>query len=815
MKQRILSLFLAVLMVVSAVPMLLIPVVAVGARDSFTTSMEPVGENWPQLVTDNGTTYDIAFVGNWSAGVLTAGVYSEMNQVNENQYLTVNGSQWNDDGVFIFQKTGRGALLGASSLDWPGDEATGNLAGTGPGAYYSELNNYRNKSALAYTYTSPYEGLVDLSIIGIAMDNETNKEKPLDKENGEMYQAYFAVFLNDTMIWPVAGGDATDPANFELYPQAAMGEDGSDTIIDTIEADALKNVPVKCGDRIHFVAARYNARYTKFTPSVTFQKGYNIAPTTLTSTFGASSNNWPQSRPMNGAGRLTQNDAYWCLGNYDVTANAFVAYPTIRREGSETWAAAGADLCDIEKNNGVMIISNVAGTVGAYMFGSEETNMAPTYQYTAIATGKVDVSAMGVMLYDENYDPAANASATLVYYLNGAEIGRATVTTDANAEVSVGALPTDVDIVKGDALAIVALPGDGAIMLSAQPVVNYTGIESFIGEEVDGPYVLRMENESVIVGDKIGIRFAAFATRDVYQDSDEGLVLRVWDSSVEGEKTAENATANIKMTLKMDEGYAYVCEYDAIAPKQMTDTITIQAYATVDGVEKCTSVPKEVSLADVAYAQYLAAVEAEDEKTAKTMAAVLNYGAAAQKYFDYNVDDLANKNLPAEAQVIEKKEDGYYRASGMDTVDPFDDDKGNRSSSEITSVSLIFDSTLAIRVYVDVTADEVNCPITVRNGLTKDAMMDVRVGETIDGAKSFILTDIGLDDLSTTQYFQVLVKHEVEMMPGKFAQITYQGNIFTYSVEAYVARMAYDAEKPELGDLLHALMALSNCVVDA
>ena len=32
--------------------------------------------------------------------------------------------------------------------------------------------------------------------------------------------------------------------------------------------------------------------------------------------------------------------------------------------------------------------------------------------------------------------------------------------------------------------------------------------------------------------------------------------------------------------------------------------------------------------------------------------------------------------------------------------------------------------------------------------------------------------------------------------------------IFTYSVEAYVARMAYDTDEPELSNLLHALMNL-------
>lgn len=818
MKQRILSLFLAVLMVVSAVPVLVLSVAAVGARAEFETSFEAGGVNWPVPETSNGSLYTPDFQGNWTVGVMTAGTITQMNQYTDaSKYLTINGQQWGDSHVFFWQTSGEAALLGASSIDWPGDATS--EAGTGPGSYYSEVNNYRNKSAIAYTYTSSYEGTVDLSMIGMSLRNEKNKERPL--EDGEIYQAYFAIFVNSKMIWPVEGGSYSNPADFAIYPQATTEGEGEDATTVTIKevgteinpVDALKNVPINCGDQIHFVAARYNCRYLKFTPVVKFHDNYNIAPTAMTATFGPSSPAWPQQRNMNGAGRLTQEDAYWLLGGFDTATNTFTAYPTIKRAGSDTWVAAGVDRSDYVKNNGVSIVSSVGESQGAYMFGSDETTAAPAYQYTAIATGKVNFAVDGnALLFNSDLDAVANASAKIAYYINGEKIGEATVTSDAAGVVTVTGIPTDVDVVKGDEIAFVGIAGENAVMLKAQPTVAYTAIESFMAEETEEPYALSMEEEELVVGDKIAIRFSAFATRGVYQDSDEGVVLRIWDSSVEGELTAENAVANVPMTLDINAGYAYVCDYDEFAPKQMTDTITIQAYTTVDGEEKCASVPKKVSLANIAYNQYLAAVAAEDTKTAKTMVAVLNYGAAAQKYFAYNVENLANKDLPAELQVIEKKEDGYYSAAIMDTKEP---QSTNWSSSEITSVSLIFDSTLSMRVYVDVTADEVNCPTTIWTGLTEEELENSKVGTEIDGANSFILSDLGLDDLSKTFYFQVRVVHEKLLFGTTYGKITYYGNIFSYSVEAYVARMAYEADKPELSDLLHALMNLSACVTEA
>ena len=796
MKQRILSILLAVCMVVAAMPVLLLPIFAAGSREGFVSAFEAGGENWP---TDAGQG-KVVFNNDWTIGVYHAGAYSTMDQISDSQYLTLGGTQWGDSGIFTFIKTGRSALLGAH----PGETPDG--SGTGPGAYYSPEYG-GNKSALSYTYTAPYEGKVNLGVIGIAATNETAKEPALGE--GEIHQAYMAIFVNNVMVWPTAGGSITNPEDFVKYPymEGEGDEEIKVTEINTEErpVDALNNIDIMVGDVITFVAARYNCRYIKYTPTVEYQDDYKIAPSKLPVTFNEHSLTWLSDKPTNGVGNMKQEDAYWTVGNYDANGT-FTPYLVNKRAASECWAAATKDLSDAVKNNGIKISSGEPTANGAYMLGTDDTAM-PAYQYTAMATGTANLGvAAGFALLDLNMEPAAAATATVGCFVNGTKVGTITVTsTDGVASVS--GTVEGVAICKGDSVVFAVESATGTATVKAMPVVNYTAITSFIGEATSDTYAIAFEDAEIIVADKIGVRFAAYGTVDVYQNSDNGIELRVWDTTVEGEKTAANATDTLSMTLNRTD-YSYRCDYDEFAPKQMTDKIFIQAFITVDGEEKVASAITEVCLADLAFAQYNAAVAAEDEKGANLMAAVLNYGAAAQKYFDYNTDNLANKNLPAEAQVIEKKEDGWYRSEGMDYLPS---GATNVASSEITSGSLIFESTLSIRLYVDVAPDEVACPVSVRIGTSADNVSEDS-GTEVDGANSITLENIGLDNLSTVYYFQTLVRHTRLLANGKTTRVTYYGDIFSYSVESYVARMAYNTENPELGDLLHALMNLGACV---
>ncbi|MBQ8174016.1 MAG: hypothetical protein IJ009_01295 [Clostridia bacterium] len=799
MKQRILSFVLAVCMIAVAIPVIALPAVAAEGREGFTTSLEVGGENWPVAVTDDGTNYYPEYQNGWSVGKYEYGKYYEFNSIrNEGvkpAYLTYNLLMWNANGPFLYISDGRGTLLGESANNWDG--------GTGPGAYYAEKNNSgtpANGQAFVYTYTAPYEGVVDISVKDLVISNMgAGTTEPPAPELPEYYKAYFSIYVNDVMVWPTEGGSITDPDDWAIVPEMVDGEKVTEVV-----ADALKNIEVAVGDTIRFAAARYNCRVAKYTPIITYHDDYNVAPERKTETFSNADITWPVSRNTNGVSVLKQKDADWILGQFDSATKTFVSFANQKREGSEVWVCTGNDP-DILGNNGILISSAFAENIGAFMVGADETNLKPAYQYTAMATGTATVGLVdGFVLIDENSEAAANASAKIAFYKNNVLLGEVTITTDANGVATASAALSAIEVVKGDKIAFVASEvSGGAVQVAAAPVVQYTAIKSFVGIETTEKYVLAMDAASIIVGDKIALSFSTYGTRDVYQDADE-VKLRIWDNTVEGEKTKDNVVAEIVMEADVMGDYAYTCIYEEFAPKQMTDTVAVQAYMVMGDAEVKASEIQEVSLAGIAFEQYEKAVAAQEQEQANLMVAVLNYGAAAQKYFGYKVDDLANKNLPTELQVVEQKPDGYYSAAIMDSVDP---DAALYAYSEITAASLVFESTIGIRVYVDVAPSEADKPISMRYGLTSEELAGK--GEKVDGAYSFTISGIGLTGLKTTRYFQAVVEY-TRKVGNKEIPAYYSGNYFSYSVEAYVARMAYETDKPELANLLHALMNLSD-----
>ena len=803
MKQRILSFVLAVCMIAVAIPVIALPAVAAG-REGFTTSIELGGPNWPVAVTDDGENYYPQYNGGWSVGKYDYGKYYEFNNVKtegtEPSYLTYNGSIWGTTNPFLYLKDGNGVLLGASRNEWE--------AANGPGAYYAETDSSgkaTNGQAFVYTYTAPYGGTIDIGITSMVLSSlvgSAGVTEPPAPQEPDFYKAYFSIYINDVMVWPTAGGDVENPDDWAIYPM--LDTDGKK--ITTVDDASLKNVKINVGDTIRFASARVDCALAKYTPVITYHDGYDIAPSVRTETLDPRDKTWPTSRGSNGVSELKQLDPYWIFGQFDTTANSFAPFLNQKREASEVWACTGNDP-DILGNNGILINSVVKEFVGAFMVGNKETNLKPAYQYNAVATGSVEFGFAGdFFLVDENSLEARNASAKVAVYKNNVLVGNLVISTDASGVATVTSAKLTADVIKNDKIAFVVVEvTGGAIQVAAKPKVQYTAITSFIGAATTDKYVLAMDDASVIVGDKIALNFNAFGTRDVYQDADE-VKLRVWDNTVVGEKTKDNAVAEIAMSLDILGTYAYTCVYDGLAPKQMTDSVTVQAFMIVDGEETIASAVQEISLADVAYEQYEEAVAARDDKQADLMVAMLNYGTAAQKYFGYNLDNLANKNLPAELQTIVKQPDGMYKAEIMDSKNP---GASNYAYSEITAASLVFESTIGIRVYVDVAPSEADKPITIRHGLTENDL--VGDGEAVDGAYAFTLSGISLKDLKTTQYFQVTA-HYTQKIGALEINVPYPGNIFTYSVEAYVARMAYETDKPELSDLLHALMNLSDAV---
>lgn len=129
--------------------------------------------------------------------------------------------------------------------------------------------------------------------------------------------------------------------------------------------------------------------------------------------------------------------------------------------------------------------------------------------------------------------------------------------------------------------------------------------------------------------------------------------------------------------------YIFPC---TIAPAQMTDTIEATLSDSGNTYQTSTSVQ--------AYAQKLFASKQWDKLAANDMmVATLNYGAAAQNYFGYNTENLANA--------------GYEKAATVEIppVDSSNTVSGSVSGISFYGASLVFETRIAVRFYFTVRGD--------------------------------------------------------------------------------------------------------------
>ena len=129
--------------------------------------------------------------------------------------------------------------------------------------------------------------------------------------------------------------------------------------------------------------------------------------------------------------------------------------------------------------------------------------------------------------------------------------------------------------------------------------------------------------------------------------------------------------------------YAFPC---TIAPAQMTDTIEATLSDSGNTYQTSTSVR--------AYAEKLFASKQWDKLVANDMmVATLNYGAAAQKYFGYNLTNIANT--------------GYEQAvtAEIPQADTSNMVSGSVSGISFYGASLVFETRIAVRFYFTVSGN--------------------------------------------------------------------------------------------------------------
>ena len=210
--------------------------------------------------------------------------------------------------------------------------------------------------------------------------------------------------------------------------------------------------------------------------------------------------------------------------------------------------------------------------------------------------------------------------------------------------------------------------------------------------------------------------------------------------------------------------YAFPC---TIAPAQMTDTIEATLSDSGNTYQTSTSVR--------AYAEKLFASKQWDKQAASDMmVATLNYGAAAQKYFGYKTENLANA--------------GYEKATTAEvpTVDSSNMVSGSVSGISFYGASLVFKTRIAVRFYFTVSGDIADYNFSIGEApVLKNGMYYVEVPDINpqDYAEDITLT---VNDTLTV----------------------------TYSPMQYISRMYGKTENEELKNLVSELYQYHLTAVD-
>ena len=210
--------------------------------------------------------------------------------------------------------------------------------------------------------------------------------------------------------------------------------------------------------------------------------------------------------------------------------------------------------------------------------------------------------------------------------------------------------------------------------------------------------------------------------------------------------------------------YAFPC---AIAAAQMADTIEATLSDSGNTYQTSTSV--------LSYAEKLFASKQWDKLAANDMmVATLNYGAAAQKYFGYKTENLANA--------------GYEKATTAEvpTVDSSNMVSGSVSGISFYGASLVFETRIAVRFYFAVSGDIADYSFSIGEApVYKNGMYYVEVPDINpqDYAESIALT---VNDQMTV----------------------------TYSPMQYISRMHGKTERAELKTLVSELYQYHLTAVD-
>ena len=143
------------------------------------------------------------------------------------------------------------------------------------------------------------------------------------------------------------------------------------------------------------------------------------------------------------------------------------------------------------------------------------------------------------------------------------------------------------------------------------------------------------------------------------EDHFDRLGLLIWDAAEvpsDKEATYENCTNIIEGARYNKKDARFETTTEGIAAKELGDNIAFRVYyLNDDGTYSYSKLIASYSPKKYCYSQI--DKKPDDKENIALMSAILNYGAEAQKYFEYKIDNLMNSELTEEQKQVKWSED--------------------------------------------------------------------------------------------------------------------------------------------------------------
>ncbi len=830
MKQRILSLLVLLCMLVVSVPALVLPMLADG--ELITTKLEPRrnGSNVPaeELV-------DGKLMVKWQGGWRFVS-HSNANWTDERELSLAMRS-----GGPSTAMTKPTAELGEDAREcWLGDPNGTGLwnASSFMGYYYGGTD--RDDWGPAYgavpsaSRASGYQYLAAVGgKINITLDDLRYKR---DTDPGVTNKALFAVFVSGNMVWPKAGGSYADTRDWAKVEDYTGTEQEGIHCVSGVIAE-IRDVLVKKGDKIEVLVRAGAAASSKemwqcrgvavstaiaYTEQIDASRYFYIQENGNTvfsvplkeetevvlPAYIGSSALIGYDTDGDGVSDAQPGDTFTLPeGTEDVIIAAIVAGRTDFQANRPTWDDVSSTVTYhggwtvgiLDLATGVFdpfsaydsqysIFSppgGVWGGTGGGYYGKEgrmavsgcmpDAMKANSIRYTADYNAKVSLDFSDLRPQREGAHGAGDISMEISVYVNGKKVWPAdsdwyvlsdgktwddqtNPTYDALTPLhDAGIFPLALTVGIGETVEIRSRQHDANCwMFWVSPYITYT-------ELLETPVI---RATSVTFGEDLGLN--AFVN---ILGAREGSVpgLEYWTAEPTAEQLATGGT-KMEMTKTVAEDAKFT--YRGFSAKQMADQIWVRPYGTVEGGNTVYGQVVAISIADYAKNAF-----GRSDALDKVIAAMVNYGANAQSYFNYNRENMANSFLPDAMKLL--------TSDGVDFENVY---AQSGTENKITAVSMILGDRLGYKFLADKVEGAASYVLEYADNADFTDAKTVDMKETEDGENVKAIVSINLADAGRAIYVRVKVDGTA-------------GATLTYNLDSYYLRM-----EPNSNEALYALM---------